>query len=542
MSDILLIQPPIRDFYLTAKRTIPYGLASIAAMLEADGFTVTILDALATRKARICDWPENMDYLQPYYGRFDRSPLALFHTYRHYGYTYEHIGQHARASDAWLVGISALFTPYFDEALKAAEVVKQFHPQCKIVMGGHHPTAFGEDVLQHPVVDYIIRGEGEQALPKLAHTLKAGNANLEQIPGIGFRRTDGSIHLNPPSQVRSLDQLALPSSNLLNQKYYARNNAGSAVVVTSRGCPLNCSYCCMGASSPLRYRRRSIDSVMHEIEAAVVNHAAGFIDFEDEALAWDREWFRNLLNAIDDRFRGKGPELRAMNGLYPLSLDKAVVHSMRTAGFKAINLSLGTTSLAQLKRFNRQDVRKAFELALEWAALYGMDTVGYVIAAAPFQEAETTLEDLLYLAQRNVLIGVSVFYPAPGSRDYRLCVAKGLLPESYAQMRASALPLDHTTTRTEAVTLLRLARIINFMKKLVGQGERLPQPRKATSKLPQQLDSNLLGRELISNFLYDGKIRGVDATGSVYEHLTAMHLTMAFLNRFDIKALAPVRT
>ena len=53
MSDILLIQPPIRDFYLTAKRTIPYGLASIAAMLEADGFTVTILDALATRKADV---------------------------------------------------------------------------------------------------------------------------------------------------------------------------------------------------------------------------------------------------------------------------------------------------------------------------------------------------------------------------------------------------------------------------------------------------------------------------------------------------------
>ena len=201
MTDILLIQPPIRDFYLTAKRTIPYGLASIAAMLEAQGFSVAILDALATRKRRVCEWPEELDYLRPYYGRVDRSPLALFHDYRHYGYTFEHIGLQARAADAFLVGISALFTPYITEALETATAVKQFHPQCKIVLGGHHPTAFGEEVLRHPAVDYIIRGEGEHALPALARALKAGKSNLAEIPGIGFERTDGSLYLRPPSQV-----------------------------------------------------------------------------------------------------------------------------------------------------------------------------------------------------------------------------------------------------------------------------------------------------------------------------------------------------
>jgi len=52
MTDVLLVQPPIRDFYLTAKRTIPYGLASIAAALSQSGFTVALADALATRRAR----------------------------------------------------------------------------------------------------------------------------------------------------------------------------------------------------------------------------------------------------------------------------------------------------------------------------------------------------------------------------------------------------------------------------------------------------------------------------------------------------------
>ena len=215
--------------------------------------------------------------------------------------------------------------------------------------------------------------------------------------------------------------------------------------------------------------------------------------------------------------------------------------AMVNAGFRAINLSLGTTSLPQLKRFNRPDIRQAFDRVLELAAIYGMEAVGYVIAAAPFQSAETTLEDLLYLARRNVLAGVSIFYPAPGSKDYRMCAAEGLLPKSYAQMRASALPLAHTTTRIEAATLLRLARIINFMKRLVGRGETLPGPRRSPSKIARPVDSIMLGRELISGFLHDGIIRGVDATGQVYEHETARHLTTAFLDRSDAHALAPVR-
>ena len=51
MTDILLIQPPIRDFYLTCKRTVPYGLSCIASSLIEVGFSVGIFDALATSKS-----------------------------------------------------------------------------------------------------------------------------------------------------------------------------------------------------------------------------------------------------------------------------------------------------------------------------------------------------------------------------------------------------------------------------------------------------------------------------------------------------------
>ena len=229
-----------------------------------------------------------------------------------------------------------------------------------------------------------------------------------------------------------------------------------------------------------------------------------------------------------------------MNGLFPPSLDDHVVSAMRATGFKALNLSLGSASLPQLKRFKRPDIRAAFDQALQLAEKHDLEAVGYVIAAAPFQDAATTLKDLLYLAQRRVLAGVSIFYPAPGSQDYALCAAQGLLPQAYTRMRASALPVSHTTTRTEAVTLLRLGRLVNFMKRLIGRGESLPPPQAPPDTVGQTTDRLALGREVIAWFLYDGVIRGVDADGRVYAHRAAAHLTTMFRDRLKQIEIMPV--
>ena len=79
MTDILLIQPPVRDFYTTAKRSIPYGLACIAASLLKHGFSVEILDSLATPKSRNIPQPAEMGYLSKYYGArtIPRSPCFI---------------------------------------------------------------------------------------------------------------------------------------------------------------------------------------------------------------------------------------------------------------------------------------------------------------------------------------------------------------------------------------------------------------------------------------------------------------------------------
>jgi len=527
MPDILLIQPPIRDFYLTAKRTIPYGLACIAAALSARGFSVEILDALATSKSRLRELPQEMNYLRKYYGQQDRSPFALFSRYKHFGYSFDYIGKKARASGAFLVGISSLFTAYAQEAVQTAEIVKAHHPNCKIVMGGHHPTALPQAAMASAAVDFVLRGEGEVSMPLLAEALFKGG-ELEDIPGLVFRRRDGSLHINCPARMQHPDSYPLPAAALVNHRFYRRRNGGSMVVVAGRGCPMACSYCSVGSQSAAVYRQRSVASVIREIGNAVERYGVSFIDFEDENLSLNRRWFLKLLKGIEDRF-GDALELRAMNGLYPPSLDEAVIRAMKSAGFKALNLSVGSTSTEQLARFNRADVRPYFDRALDHAEKYGLSTVGYIICGAPFQRAPDSIADLLYLARRRVLAGASIFYPSPGSRDFDVCADLKLLPREFSCMRASAFPLSHTTTRKEAVTLLRLARIVNFMKFLLNQGIPLPKASAAEIRLNNPADRIETGRQLLAGFLADGKIRGVTPQGHIFEHVICESLSREFL-------------
>lgn len=550
MTDVLLIQPPIKDFYLTAKRTIPYGLACIASTLIEEGFSVEILDCLATSKSRIADPPPDMTYLIDYYGMPDVTPFALFHHFKRFGCSDRRIAETASKSGAFLVGVSSLFTAYSEEAMAVAEISKSALPNAKVVMGGHHATELPEAVMNCAAVDFVLRGEGEASMPVLARALMAG-ADISAVPGIVYRPAEGGLRINPPAVMEDPDRYPLPASHLLNERFYRRRSGTGAVVIGSRGCPLGCTYCSTSSSSYLKYRRRSVVSVLREIDHDVSDRGVRFIDFEDENISLDRKWFQELLTGIRTLCTRLGVqvELRAMNGLFPPTLDDDSVRAMKEAGFQALNLSLGTTSREQLKRFRRPDVREAFDNALACAQKHGLEAVGYIIVGAPGQDPMDSVSDLLYLAGRNALAGVSVYYPAPGSADFAKCREMGILPEKFGLMRSTTIPISDKTTRQDSATLLRLGRILNFIKSLPDEAQPAPpQENKAAGAAPESLSGpgtsqDSLSREiewtpaarreagirLLRRFLKEGRIFGLTPSGEEYEHRTSRALCDKFI-------------
>ncbi|MEH0021974.1 MAG: radical SAM protein [Desulfobacter sp.] len=546
MSGVILIQPPVREFYLTRKRTVPYGLASIAASLHQHGIRAEIIDALARNKSKPLPFPPEFNHLSPYYGRSDISLFSLFHQFRHFGYSHGHLASMVRERRPLVVGISSLFTAYQDQAMATAEAVRQFCPDVYIVMGGHHPTLFPDETLACTAVDFVLRGEGEVSMSKLCVLLSAyankreqgagrfpPDADLKKIPGIAFRQAKGGF-VSAPSWTADLDHIPPPDMGNVDQAYYARNKKATITVVASRGCPFPCTYCSVSASSSHgRFRQRSVRDVLAEIRAQADQREIGFIDFEDENLTLQRDWAMALFSGIREIFRGRPVELRAMNGLFPPSLDTDLMAAMKAAGFKTLNLSLGSFSKEQLTRYRRPDVTRAHDRVLDMAEGLGLETVSYIIGAGPGQTAAVTLSDLLMLARRRTLAGLSIFYPAPGSADYEVCKQEGILPETFSLMRSTALPLDHATTRLEAVTLLRLSRILNFLKHWIDSYGSLPAPEAFSQEKADQL-SGETDREMISNtlvrwFLAGGVIRGMDADGNIYPHTTDANLCRQFV-------------
>ena len=98
-------------------------------------------------------------------------------------------------------------------------------------------------------------------------------------------------------------------------------------------------------------------------------------------------------------------------------------------------------------------------------------------------------------------------------------------------MRSTALPLSHTTSRTEVVTLVRLGRILNFMKYLTDL-ETGPYPASIHRAAVQQTHTRIqVGRKLLKMFLKDGKIRGMTPDGQIFEHNISIPLTRRFIQK-----------
>lgn len=531
---ILLVQPPIRDFYFTSKRSIPYGLLSIASFLRKKGFEISLIDALATSRSRKISTPDEMSYLNVFYGKEDISPFALFNGYKHFGNGFENIAKRAAESEAFLVGISSMFTAYSEMALETARVIRRELPYAHIVMGGHHATEMPEHLLGSPAVDYVIRGEGENSMAMLAEAIISGNT-FDGIEGLVYRDKNGGVTHNGRAVIENLHEIPLPASDLMDHRFYSRKDGGSAVITSSRGCPLKCSYCCVGSAN-IKWRKRTPDKILEEIRINVEDYGARFIDFEDENLSLDRIWFSEILDSIIEQFPGL--ELRAMNGLFPPSMTPDIMIKMKNAGFRTLNLSVGSTSSEQLKRFNRPDIMNCLEEVLDNADKAGLECVCYIIASAPDQSHESSVDDLLFFAEKKALVGVSVYYPAPGSRDYGRLENEGLLPSSFSLMRSSAMPIAGPESRTGVSTLMRLGRILNFMK-AARLDDKTIKPEKLDSGKINISDRMDAGITLINSFFHDFRIRGIDRNGKIHEHLSSEDLCRRFvtgiMNRKDIQ-------
>jgi radical SAM superfamily enzyme YgiQ (UPF0313 family) len=465
---VLLIQPPVQDFYDTDVRLQPIGLCYLKAAVKRHlpDVEVIIKDYHAGAGRQTVAIPKELRYLVDYYGVEDKSPFSTFHRFYHFGKSFDAIETEIAAIKPDVVGISSLFTPYFREVLEIAERVKK-RTSANVVVGGSHASAAPDSLLSSPHVDYVIRGEGEKALVEFFRYL-LGQSPVEVVPNLAYKQ-HGEVIYNPIEDNFLIDELPFPDLSDLCPSVYSLGGSPMTFMITSRSCPHKCSFCSVHATFGTNYRRRSVENVLEEIE---LRYRQGYrvIDFEDDNLTYYKNSFKELCRRLIERFPAREMEFVAMNGISYLSLDDELLELMYEAGFSQLNLALVSSDKTVRETTKRPHTLEAYVKVVRKAHHLGFKIVSYQILGLPNESLESMIQTLAFNARLPVLLGASPFYRTPNAP-----IARGLrlTEEEFVRARLTALAIEtEDFAREDIYTLFVATRIVNFLKGLPITAER----------------------------------------------------------------------
>ncbi len=231
---IVFLKPPIGGILGLEMLTFvePLGPISIAGVLEAEGHTCAVIDF-----------------------RIDgeEQGMALCRSF---------------APD--VVGLQCNFTTERFRVLRLAERVRRELPEAFILVGGHDASR-EPGWFQHPAVDAIAVGDGEEVMPPLVDALRRGT-DLETVPGLVLNlEKDGGQKATGPAPMRDdLDSLPLPARHLIARyapSYYINFRKPLALMETARGCPFKCNFCSVWKFHHSTFREKSPERVVAELKA-----------------------------------------------------------------------------------------------------------------------------------------------------------------------------------------------------------------------------------------------------------------------------------
>jgi len=447
---LVLIQPPVEDFYDTDVRLQPIGLAYLAGAVRdhLPEVEIEILDFHHGWGRRSLRLPKELSYLREYYPHHDESPFSTFHQYYRFGASDADIARVLQEKDPDVVGISSLFTPYYREALAVARIAKE-HTRARVVMGGSHVSADPHSILREPAVDFVVTGEGEKPLVRLLRALAAG--------------APCSRWFNSGQENESSEELPIPDLSSLRPESYRLRGRPMVFLVTSRSCPHRCSFCSVHTTFGLRYRRASVPRVVEEMK---LRYREGYrvFDFEDDNLTYYKDEMKELCRAIRREFPEGDLELVAMNGISYLSLDTELLRLMTEAGFSRLNLALVSSDTSVLETTKRPHTVSKYLEVVEEAYRLGFEITSYQILGLPFESRASMVQTLVFAARLPVLLGASPFYLTPGSPIQRQLGVE-LSEADYFRARLTAMAWEgRDFTRDDVYTLFVTTRILNFLK------------------------------------------------------------------------------
>jgi anaerobic magnesium-protoporphyrin IX monomethyl ester cyclase len=429
---VLLISPPKGKSQLGKVPMPPLGLASIAAVLEEDGHRVEILDC----------------------------PL----------YDIENgiLEKEIKNRKPDIIGITGTTWTRFEQ-FDAAKAGKRAMPDVPVVLGGPHVTFTAMNTLGNlPEVDFVVKGEGEAPLRKFVSSYPDVD-KYRNISGLAFRER-GRIADNPVGGfIDGLDSLPVPARHLLDIPAYKQTLFGkkATTVMTSRGCPIFCSFCSTSVMWGEKNRRRSPSLVVDEIENLIGKYGLEAIWFFDDTLTLNRAHIVGILDEI---------EKRKLNFIWYCEIrvntvDYDLIKRMKNLGCRFVSFGVESGSPEVLKRIHKGISLAQVRKVLDWCKELGIYTKAFFMFGLPDETYEDGLMTVRFIKDAKNRIndvalsaGCSIM---PGTEVERFAVQKGLMADDFDWTKVVYYPENRMNNRPIAVpTLLQPQLGLNELNRL----------------------------------------------------------------------------
>jgi len=295
-----------------------------------------------------------------------------------------------------------------------SEVAKKLPKTIIKIAGGPHPSGIPIDSLKSGF-DIAVIGEGEDTLLEIAQ-----GKNLKDIKGIFFKKNTKIIE-NPPRPPLNPDMIPLPARHLIlkggtNKPYLS---AGTryfpwSPLLTSRGCPYNCSFCNKNIFS-YKFRPRSPENIIKEIDFLVNKYKVKEINIYDDCFNFDLKRAEKIMDLIIKK--DYKLSLRFSNGIRADKITKRLLLKMRRAGTDYIAYGIESGDPKILKLIPKGETIKQIKKAVILTNKVGIPVTGFFmfgLIGDTKKSMQKTIDLIRNLPFNNVILNIAT--PYPGTR------------------------------------------------------------------------------------------------------------------------------
>jgi len=320
-----------------------------------------------------------------------------------------------------VIGLSSNISN-FNNANYLATYIKSFNPDIKIIAGGPYPTCVPEKYLVNKSIDAVCIGEGE-------HTFYKYLIEGDKADGLMVRKNGRFFLTKPRPRIENLDDLPFPDLTQVDlTKYFHPFQKGKPMssIVTSRGCPSNCTFCFHDVHG-YDWRFRSPKNVIKEIKWQVNEFGIKELAFWDDNLTMDQQRAEKIFDLLIQEKLNL--PLFPPNGVRADKVNKNLLTKMKKAGFWLMVLAPETGDPFILDKIQKGFTIKQIQRAARWSKELDFLLILYFIIGFPFETEVNTKNTLNFIKGiKPDIFLINRYYPIPKTpivEEYNLKTYEG---------------------------------------------------------------------------------------------------------------------